>query len=192
MLNKAKIELGPKIKAVRERRDLTVEELARQAGVSKGLVSQIERGLVSPSIDTLVSLADCLEVDMDYLFSGSRRSKQAMVIRKGGHRRLERDGVTYERLSVVSDPEEKYAFEAFLLTIAAGGEKGSQDFGHAGKEFGLLLSGRALLDYGRNSYKLAAGDSVLFDADMPHTLKNAGKGELKAFWIATPPKTSYF
>jgi transcriptional regulator with XRE-family HTH domain len=59
-------KFGEKIRAVRERRSLTLREVAEQAGVSESLVSQIERNRVSPALDTLLSIADVLDLDLEY------------------------------------------------------------------------------------------------------------------------------
>ncbi|MDR1863539.1 MAG: helix-turn-helix domain-containing protein, partial [Treponema sp.] len=77
-----KYQFGGKIRAVRERRALTLREVAEKAGVSESLVSQIERDKVSPAIDTLMALADALDLDLDYLFSGLKRERPVKVTRR--------------------------------------------------------------------------------------------------------------
>ena len=71
-----KYTFGGKLRAVRERKNITLKEVARLAGVSESLVSQIERNKVSPSIDTLLTLADVLDIDHEYLFSDYKMNKQ--------------------------------------------------------------------------------------------------------------------
>lgn len=63
-----KYRVGEKIRLVRERKTLTLRQVAQQAGVSESLISQIERNKVSPAIDTLLSIADALDIDLEYLF----------------------------------------------------------------------------------------------------------------------------
>ena len=71
---------GEKLRTVRERKGYTLKVVAQAAGVSESLVSQIERNRVSPAIDTLLSLADALEIDLEYLFEEYRRERPVRVI----------------------------------------------------------------------------------------------------------------
>ncbi len=78
-----KYRFGDKIRAVREKRGLTLREVAEKAGVSESMVSQIERNRVSPAIDTLLSLAAALDIDLEYLFSDYKRERSARIVRVG-------------------------------------------------------------------------------------------------------------
>ena len=73
---------GEKIRIVRERKQITLKQVAEAAEISESMVSQIERNKVSPSIDTLLSIADFLEIDVDYLFSDYRKSRKVVITRK--------------------------------------------------------------------------------------------------------------
>jgi transcriptional regulator with XRE-family HTH domain len=183
---------GEKLRKVRELRRLTLKDLSERVGVSESLISQVERNKVSPSIDTLLSLAEFLEIDLEYLFSDFRRVKKATVLRREDRSRLERDGVTYEQLSILGEQEDRHAVEAVMLQIEPGGKKGSRDYGHEGRELGIMLEGEGALSYGTADYPLGPGDSVSFASDIPHILKNTGTAPLRAIWIITPPKMNYF
>jgi transcriptional regulator with XRE-family HTH domain len=183
---------GEKIRRVRELKRITLKELSSRAGVSGSLISQIERGKVSPSIDTLLSLADYLEVDLEYLFRDYKRTRKATVLRRKERSRLRRGGVTYEQLSLLTEEENRHAVEAVLIEIAPGSEQGSRDYGHEGRELGIVLEGQGELSYGDQSYSLGEGDSINFASSIPHTLRNTGSRALKAIWIITPPKMNYF
>ena len=147
---------------------------------------------MSPSIDTLLALAEELEVDLDYLFQDYKRSRKATIIKEKDRSRLYREGVTYEQLSLLADNEEKHALEVVLLEIEPSKEKGSKDFGHEGRELGILLEGNGKLLYGDVEYTIETGDSVSFASDIPHVLKNTGDRPLRAIWIINPPKRDYF
>lgn len=187
-----RFSFGEKLRKVRELKRLTLRELSGRVGVSESLISQIERGKVSPSIETLLALAGDLEVDIDYLFSDFKRSGKATVLRKEDRSRLRRGGVTYEQLSLLTEDEHRNAVEAVLLEIAPGREQGSPDFGHDGRELGIILEGGGELSYGTARYSLREGDSVSFASAIPHVLHNTGSLPLKAIWIITPPKMKYF
>lgn len=183
--------LGRKLRAVRERRGLTLREVAGAAGVSESLVSQIERDRVSPSVDTLLSLARCLEVDLDYLFEDVPRVPRAVIVREGERASRNVGGVRYEQLTAMTDASEQHAIEAVIVEIPPGGERGSRVYGHPGKELGVILEGSAELDHGRETYVLARGDSVSFASRTPHTLRNTGAGTLRALWVNTPPRMGF-
>jgi transcriptional regulator with XRE-family HTH domain len=180
---------GEKIRRIRERRSLTLREVAGRAGVSESLVSQIERNKASPAIDTLLALADALDMDLDYLFADYRRERPARITRKGERSTFAKPGVLYEKLAQMegSVPGQD-GIEAYSITLRPGARTGSREYGHKGWELGIVISGRAELLAGRETYMLKPGDSVSFRSDAPHILANAGKGPLKVFWIISPPK----
>jgi transcriptional regulator with XRE-family HTH domain len=183
-----KYQFGEKIRAIRERRSLTLREVAEQAGVSESLVSQIERNKVSPAIDTLLALADALDLDLEYLFADYRRDRAVKIVCKKDRGSFStRPGVLYERLVQVEE-QGREGIEAYVITLTPGAKTGSAEYGHPGWELGIVESGRAELTVGNHTYTLRAGDSASFRADSPHILANAGKEALRMFWVITPPK----
>jgi transcriptional regulator with XRE-family HTH domain len=170
---------------VRERRGLTLREIAERAGVSESLVSQIERNRVSPGIDTLLAIADALDLDLEYLFADFRRDRRVTVVRSGERSAFTRPGVTYERLAQMDG---QAGIEAYLITLELGAKTGNDEYGHQGWELGIVESGTAELKVGNSSYRLDPGDSVSFKSDSPHVLSNAGTGLLRTVWVITPPK----
>jgi transcriptional regulator with XRE-family HTH domain len=178
---------GEKIREVRERRSLTLREVAEKAGVSESLVSQIERNRVSPAIDTLLALADALDLDLEYLFSDYRRERSVRIMRREERLTFARPGVFYERLAHL-EGESREGIEAYTITLEPGAKTGGREYGHPGWELGIVQEGRAELTVGNRSYRLAPGDSASFMADSPHVLANTGIRPLRVFWIITPPK----
>lgn len=181
-------KFGSKLREVRERRNVTLKEVALKAGVSESLVSQIERNKVSPSIDTLLGIADALEVDHEFLFSDYKKNKKVSVLKAGEGDTLVQDRIVLHQLSTQEGLSGEHPVEIFMLEIDAGAEKGDKEFGHTGREFGLILEGNGELFYGTESYKLFKGDSVSFPSDSPHILRNTGNETLKALWIISPPR----
>jgi len=188
MKNDVKYNFGDILRSVRERRGVTLKSVAEKAGVSESLVSQIERNRVSPSIDTLLTLTDILEIDLDYLFRFRKQNKVVDLVRKSERSSITTPQVTYSRLSVLPDQSEEHSIEAFLMDINTGAEQGSQEYGHVGKEFGYILEGQGQLLYGTEIYELGEGDSIAFASDIPHILKNTGNTILRALWVITPPR----
>lgn len=180
--------VGEKIRAVRERKGYTLRTVAQRAGVSESLISQIERNKVSPAIDTLLSIADALELDLEYLFSGYRQHRPVRLIAAEERARIDENGIIYEEVVHPNEGDGAHALEAYYLTVPPGGETRRGSYGHAGREFGIIVQGTGELHYGNSVYTLRQGDSVSFSSDAPHTLANRGEEPLRAFWVVTPPQ----
>ncbi len=186
--SKPKHKFGEKLRAVRVRKGITLKAVASRAMVSESLVSQIELNRVSPSIDTLLAIADVLDIDLEYLFQDFKKDKKVSIVRAEERNSVVLKKVKYHQLSVMPDPSEKYAIESFFLEIDKGGEKGDIEYGHMGQELGVILEGKGELIYGQKRFDLNKGDSVSFPSDIPHRLINTGKKTLKAIWVITPPR----
>lgn len=186
MVNTRNYRFGEKLRTVRERRGVTLKEVASIAHVSESLVSQIERNKVSPSVDTLLSIAEALEIDLEYLFKDYKKDKLVTIITLEDRDQMILNKVVYEQLSCINDGPNKV--EAFQITIEPGGEKGAIEYGHKGSEIGILLEGSGQLVYGTETYFLKKGDTVSFSSDIPHILRNTDTKTMKAIWIITPPR----
>jgi transcriptional regulator with XRE-family HTH domain len=191
VLKPGQVGFGEKLRAVRERKGLSMREVAAAAGVSESLVSQVERNRASPSIDTLLALVEVLDVDLEYLFADLRRTKRVSLVRRADRARRVVEGVRYEQLSAMTDSAEQYGIEAVMVEVPPGKERGSAVYGHPGKELGVILGGAGELVYGTERYELGEGDSVSFASDIPHVLRNSGKKTLTAIWVNTPPRQRF-
>ncbi|MFA6506793.1 MAG: XRE family transcriptional regulator [Treponemataceae bacterium] len=181
---------GEKIREVRDRRGLTLKAVAEVAGVSESLVSQIERNRVSPAIDTLLALADALDIDLEYLFADFKKERAVKIVRKDARSTSGRPGVLYERLArMEGEGTGRFGLDSYLITLDVGAKTGHGEYGHPGFELGLVTEGVAELDVGTKIHRLEEGDSASFLADVPHTIKNAGDTPLKMFWVVTPPRS---
>ena len=165
---------------------MTLKDVAAQAGVSESLISQIERNRVSPSIDTLIAIANTLNIDLEYLFRDLKHDKMVSIVKPADRNRLILNGVDYQQLSFIPATGETPSVEAFYIDIPPGKEKGDLEFGHPGRELGTIIEGEGELLYGTSSYKLEPGDTLSFSSDIPHSIKNTGDTILKAMWIITP------
>jgi len=183
---KTPYHFGEKLRDVREKKGLTLKAVATQAGVSESLVSQIERNRVSPAIDTLLSLADVLDINLAYLFEEYNRSRPVQIIRSGERRKINEDDIVYEELNQPDDHDGEHSIESYFVDIPAGSRTHRGNYGHLGRELGVIIQGKARLHYENTVYELNEGDSVSFSASEPHTLENAGTTTLRALWIVTP------
>ena len=183
---KKNAEFGNKLRLVRERKNMTLKDVAAKAGVSESLISQIERNRVSPSIDTLIAIANTLNIDLEYLFKDLKNDKTVSIVKPADRNRLLQNGVDYQQLSFIPETDINPSVEAFYIDIPPGKEKGDLEFGHPGRELGTIIEGEGELLYGASTYMLEAGDTVSFSSDIPHSIKNTGNTVLKAVWIITP------
>lgn len=179
---------GDKLREVRERRGQTLKDVAGLAHISESMLSQIERNRVSPAIDTLLRLCDVLELDIEYVFSDYRKERQVQVVRAGERKRISAGGVFYEQLSRSVQGQGEAGIEAFLLEIPPGEQKGSSEYGHVGKELGIVLQGQGDFTIGGRTWTLMAGDSISFGSEVPHLMENKGSEPLQAYWIVSPPR----
>lgn len=182
-------KFGDKLRTVRERKKITLKEVAEKAGLSESLISQIERNKVSPAIDTLLLIAEILDIDLEYLFQDFRKNRKVNLVRAEKRNRMDFQGVIYEQLVKTLEEKSEHGIEAYLMTIVPGAQSGSKEYGHRGKELGVILEGSGDFSIGSETYHLNEGDSISFDSDIPHSLKNKGEKKLKAFWVITPPKS---
>ncbi len=180
-------KFGDKIRAIREKKKFTLKDIAEKINVTESLLSQIERNKVSPAIDTLLKIVEVLEIDLEYLFADYKIKKKVNIVKKDNRKKISYNGVTYEQLSKTDDDKE-HGIEAYFLTIKVKSETGAKEYGHKGKELGIILSGQGEFLIGNSKYILEEGDSISFSSSVPHVLKNIGNTDLKALWIITPPK----
>ena len=185
---KKEYSFGEKIRIIRERKQITLRQVAEAAGISESMVSQIERNKVSPSIDTLLSVVDYLGIDIDYLFSDYKKSGKVMITRRNKGNILKSESSIYSQLCSIPGTENSAPVEAVWLEIESGREKGNIEYGHPGSEIGIIIEGEGSLAYGTDEYTLSGGDSISFSSDIPHILKNTGKETLRAIWILSPPR----
>ena len=183
---KVPYHFGEKLRQMREHKGYTLKYVAQMAGVSESLVSQIERNHVSPAIDTLLSLADVLDINLEFLFEEYRRQHPVQLIRRGERAKMAEGDVDYEELSKPDPNDKTNNFEAYIIRIPAHCTTHHGSTGHIGRELGIIVKGCANLHYENQVYTMNEGDSVSFPASGPHYMENIGDTELEAIWIVTP------
>jgi transcriptional regulator with XRE-family HTH domain len=185
-----KHKIGHKIRRTREQKKITMRQLAKAAHVTESLISQIERNLVSPAIDTLLGICDMLQIDMAYLFRDYKKTKEVIITPREKRVQASKRSILYEVLLAGEEDSvlPGHNMEAYLVHIEAGGRSESGLYGHEGREFGFVLKGRARLEYNNTSYAIKEGDSIVFAADLPHVLYNDSSKPFSACWVITPAK----
>ena len=170
-------QLGTVARRVRESQGLTLTDVASTAGISAGMLSRLETGHVTPSLETLVALAAALGVRPALLLQevgGDAESAQRVPAGQGLEvvRRGTRRGHTYHLLAAQRGPRK--TFEPFLVTLTDKSEV-FPGFQHPGTEFIYMLAGSLTYRHGSHSYPLAPGDSLSFRGDVPHGPETLGK-----------------
>ncbi len=162
--------LGNVVRSLRLQQRLRIQDVADQAGISRGMLSKIENGQAATSLDTLARLAQALGVSLGQLFrdfdapSGGahlvKHGEGMEVVRRGTKR-----GHTYQLLAYDRGP--RRSFEPFLITMDDASET-FPSFEHPGTEFIYMLQGKIEYRHGRQTYVLEPGDTLTFRGDVPH------------------------
>jgi len=166
----APAELGRVARRVRDGQGLTLSDVAARAGISAAMLSRLETGRTSPSLETIVSLAGALGVRPSQLLQEIGIEDEAAQLVQSGQglevvRRGTKRGHTYHLLAAQRGP--KKVFEPFLVTLTDKSEV-FPGFEHPGTEFIHLLSGEIVYRLGRRSYHMRPGDSLTFRGDIAH------------------------
>ena len=161
--------LGLQVRQLRHRIELTVSDLAANAGISTGMLSKIENGQISPSLATLQALAIALNVPMSELFSAFEERRDCSFVRSGRGVVIERRGTKaghqYSLLGHVLGGQ--VVVEPYLITLHKEA-KPYTGFRHEGTEFIYMLTGEVTYRHGDQVYHLRPGDALLFDSAAPH------------------------
>jgi|SRR5579884_2539826 len=167
--NRIETALGQVVREFRKRGGLGISELARRAGLSPGMVSKIENGAISPSLASIRALAKALQVPVTSLFREFDEITDATFVRAGEGSIVHRDGLSlsHEYRVLGHTTAKGIAVEPYLMTYADDAKV--LPFLHrAGTQFIYVLEGRVNYRHGNRTYLMSEGDSLLFQADVPH------------------------
>lgn len=163
------VELAQRLKKLRKDRGLTLEQVASQAGLTRGWLSKVENFRVTPSVTALASISNALGVSMSELFDGLEAKPPIVVVPKGHGQVITRDEdvsrLLYESLASGRPSRQ---MDPFILRVPPTDHR--PPFSHAGEEFLLVLAGSVDLEYADQTFRLAPGDSAYFDGEEPHRL----------------------
>jgi transcriptional regulator with XRE-family HTH domain len=174
------VDVGPRVRALREAMDLSLRDLAERSGVSAPMLSQVERGETSPTLSVAARIAGGLELSLSQLLRLDE-GDGVTVVRAG--QRLAGGRGNGHRYEVLTPPLPGQRAEVSLHTLApkaATGGPGDPPMHEAGsRETAVVLAGRVSLVCDGAVHELAEGDAVTFDADLPHHFENPGRGEAR-------------
>jgi XRE family transcriptional regulator, regulator of sulfur utilization len=169
--------IGPRVKALREAMDLSLRELAVRSGVSAPMLSQVERGETSPTLQVAARIAAGLELRLSQLLRLDEGGVVS-VVRAGEGRRGGAEGHAYEILSPPLPGLRAELSRHRLVPGAATGGPGDPPMHEPGaRETAVIEAGTVDLLVDGARHRLTSGDTVTFDADLPHHFENPGKEE---------------
>ena len=161
--------IGREVREFRKKLDMTVAQLAGQARLSAGMLSKIEIGMTSPSLDTLQALSKALHVPVTAFFRRYEEERDATFVPAGQGLKIERRGTRaghqYQLLGHTQ--RRNIAVEPYMITLTEESDV-FPIFQHAGVEFLYMLEGEVGYRHGNKTYVMKPGDSLFFDADAPH------------------------
>ncbi|EOH6072847.1 helix-turn-helix domain-containing protein [Burkholderia cenocepacia] len=172
--------LGTKVRILRQRQGKTLEKIALACGLSKGYLSQVERGRALPSLLALEGISSALGVTKHYFLSPGRGT-----IARANHRTyfdFSDSGGLFSRLTNLDGDS---LMEAILVRLAPG-RKCSEITSHASEQLIHVLSGEVTLTLECGDFLLSEGDCVQYKSKVPHGWENISAGEATILWIGTP------
>jgi len=171
--------VGECIKALRERAGLTLQQLADRTGYTSALLNQVENHLVSPPLGSLGTIAHALEVSIGELW-GERAREPFAIVRRGDRRPVSRfaskEGVSYGyAYQSLGFGKKNRHLEPYLVTLEPPTVATRRSSVHEGEEFLFVLSGRVEVTLSGHSDALEPGDSIQYDATLPHLVRCVGE-----------------
>lgn len=179
-------QIGPYIQSFRKRRAMTLDDLAKLSGVSRSMLSQIERGQANPSLATVWSLANALKVDISELIVGQvvdhRPQIEVAPPSFTPEIRTEDGGCT---LRILSPPDHAEQLEWYELLFRAGGSLVSQAHAKGTREHLTVLEGALQISATVETVDVPLGATARYAADVAHVIRNPGPGPARALLVMT-------
>lgn len=168
-------DVGSNLRTWRQQRGLSIRALADLCDLSPNTISLIERGVTSPSVATLHQLATALQVPISSFFE-DRGEATRLVFSAPGERAVA--GNAQVRLENLGSGLQGQLLEPLLVTLLPGADSGHQLMVHEGHEFVYCLQGLLEYEIEGRTFRLVAGDSLLFEAPLPHRWRNPGSDKV--------------
>ncbi|NIQ38553.1 MAG: cupin domain-containing protein [Proteobacteria bacterium] len=177
------MKIGARIRSLRQQSELTQEELAERAGLTKGFISQVERDLTSISLDSLVQILDAFGEKVSDFFEDIEKEKIVYGLRDRVDLQ-KRNGV--KGFSLLVPGSTNRLMEPVILTLGPN-ECTETEEAHPGDELGYVLRGKVAVHLGKKAHRAREGTCFYFTADRDHFIRNMGPADAVVLWITTPP-----
>jgi transcriptional regulator with XRE-family HTH domain len=181
-------EIGPKVRVLRLKKKLGLVQLGEHTGLSPGMLSKIERGVIFPTLPTLLRIALVFGVGLEHFFVESEERPDLAVIRKRDRLRLP-DRVGEDPPSYFFEsldfPVTDRKMEAFLADFPVR-SKPSEPHQHEGAELIYVINGKLVVNLDGQDVTLDAGDAMYFDSSAPHSYHREGRSSCAAIVVVCP------
>lgn len=185
-----KIHIGGRLRHARKIKGMSMKQVADLVDCSESFVSKLERDKVQPSLTLLHRLVAVLGINVSNLFDTDHSGEEPVFIVRSGRRpriqmntRPNSSGVLLEQVVPLGP---KSLLQANIHIVAPQGG-GHDAISHVGEEMGFVLEGMIDLHVMDRTYRLSAGDSFMFQSELPHAYNNPGETEAYVLWVNTPP-----
>ncbi|MFZ3581154.1 cupin domain-containing protein [Loktanella sp. DJP18] len=184
------MDIGERLRTLRERHGLSQRELAARAGLTNGTISLIEKNRTSPSVASLKSLLDAIPISMAEFFTPPAEAEAPTYFYKAHqfHEIAPQDAdprphVSLRQLGRAAD----HALQLLHETYPPGADTGPELLSHAGEEAGIVVRGEVEVTVDGRVAVLGPGDGYIFDSRLPHRFRNAGDAVCEVISACTPP-----
>ena len=185
MKDEINIDVGLKIRNLRKSKNLSIANLSEYTGLSAGLISQIERNKVVPSIKVMWKIAKELNVNIGYFFE--EENAEDVIVRKNNRKRIQKNDSTKTYELLMPDLVNKN-LELLLITLNGETKRNKGLVSHEGEECGYIIKGKMKLIFDTKEYILEEGDSFYFKSNVSHVYENYDKDkECILICAMTPP-----
>ena len=177
------INVGRRLRELRNERGLSIRALAERSGLNVNTLSMIENSKTSPSVSTLQQVATALEVPINTFFE-TQIYPQAIVYQRAGNRQSA--AFTHGTLADLGAGFARSDLEPFVVTLESQADSGDTPIVHTGLEFVYCLEGCITYEVEGETFTLDSGDSLLFEAHLPHRWRNAGNTPSRSLLLLCP------
>lgn len=186
MVEQLVINVGRKIRELREKQGLTLRQLSKRADVSPSTIQKIEKNLISPSLGTVLRIAKGLETTIESLLNAHPQSRDVVYLPKEKRGTIAVPDLKITLQSLAEGLPDQ-PFSAVVLTIPKGARMKEREFQHHGEELMFCLKGTVEFTIRDERYLLTAGDSLRFKSHLRHFWKHVGEEEAQLLMICAPP-----
>lgn len=182
------MEFGMKIRLLREEKHITVKHMAELVECTPSFISQIERGMANPSINTLKKISNALGVALVHFFDEEdplTNNTEKYIVRKNKRKKFKSVMENTDIFLLSPSDIESKNIEMHLMVVEPGG-KSDKLYTNPGEEVGYILKGKITFYLGNEKWELEEGDSIYFPGDIPHGWENTSDTEAVTLWAVTP------
>ncbi len=176
--------IGEHIRGLRTKRHLSVRGFAAQTGFSASFISQLENGLVSPSLGSLHRIAETLGVTLGEFFAAAASGEEDLIVRASDRQRLDSTW-TDAHLEALGSMNRSRRMEPVLVIFGPGGKSGKHVHAHSREQFAFVVKGRVVLTLSDEESELGPGDAATLPANAPHRWENRSGETVEILVVST-------